>query len=290
MSGTAIRTIGLTAAPHKPRALELVCRLDEELESRGVACLVDGDLQGLCDGTIDFRPLGECAEADLMIVLGGDGTLLAAAREAAPHGTPLLGVDLGSFGFLAAEDPDLLLGHLEKLLAGDFELERRLMMTVHIGGEPQALWALNDVTLSKDVHGRMVRVHTTLDGDHIATFPADGLIVATATGSTAYNLSAGGPIIDSRMMAMVLTPICPHTLYSRPLVVPGEVEIGLSLEGVSPHSSQALLLVDGQEARVVKQGETVLVRRAPEDAKLVRLGSSRFYERLRDKLRWGAER
>ncbi|MEN6546366.1 MAG: NAD(+)/NADH kinase [Armatimonadia bacterium] len=287
---TAIRTIGLTAAPHKPRALDLVGQLYGELQVRGVGCVVDEALQGLCEQEFRYGSLAKCAECDLILVLGGDGTLLAAAREAAPTGTPLLGVDLGSFGFLSAEDPDLLIGHLDKLLAGDFEVERRTMLTVHLGGEQEALWALNDVTLAKNVHGRMIRVRTTLDGDHLATYPADGLIIATSTGSTAYNLSAGGPIIDSRMAAMVLTPICPHTLYSRPLVVPAEVEIALSLEATGPHSMQAALLVDGQEARVVKHGETVLIRRAPQDAKLVRLGESRFYEQLREKLRWGAER
>jgi len=287
---TAIKTIGLTAAPHKPRALEFVSQLHDELRERGVDCVVDRALHELCSAEYDYGSLAKCADCDLIVVLGGDGTLLAAAREAAPAGTPLLGVDLGSFGFLSAEDPDLLIGHLDKLLSGEFEVERRIMLSVHLGGEPEALWALNDVTLAKNVHGRMIRVRTTLDGDHLATYPADGLIVATSTGSTAYNLSAGGPIIDSRMAAMVLTPICPHTLYSRPLVVPAEVEIALSLEATGPHSMQGALLVDGQEARIVRHGEMVLIRRAPQDAKLVRLGESRFYGQLREKLRWGAER
>lgn len=287
---TAIKTIGLTAAPHKPRALDFVNQLHEELATRAVGCVVDQALRELCSEEYEYGSLSKCADCDLIVVLGGDGTLLAAAREAAPVGTPLLGVDLGSFGFLSSEDPDLLSGHLDRLLAGEFEIERRTMLSVHLGGEPEALWALNDVTLAKNVHGRMIRVRTTLDGDHLATYPADGLIVATSTGSTAYNLSAGGPIIDSRMAAMVLTPICPHTLYSRPLVVPAEVEIALSLEATGPHSMQAVLLVDGQEARVIEHGETVLIRRAPQDAKLVRLGESRFYEQLREKLRWGAER
>ncbi|MEN6305616.1 MAG: NAD(+)/NADH kinase, partial [Armatimonadia bacterium] len=161
---TAIRTIGLTAAPHKPRALDLVGQLYGELQVRGVGCVVDEALQGLCEQEFQYGSLATCAECDLILVLGGDGTLLAAAREAAPTGTPLLGVDLGSFGFLSAEDPDLLIGHLDKLLAGDFEVERRTMLTVHLGGEQEALWALNDVTLAKNVHGRMIRVRTTLDG------------------------------------------------------------------------------------------------------------------------------
>lgn len=283
-----VRSLGLTAAPHKPRALEGVCRLADELAARQVPFVVDEVVREACREQYPAASLAECARQDLIVVLGGDGGILAAAREAAPVGTPILGVDLGSFGFLAAEDPDYLLTDLDNLLAGEFALESHVMLTAVLGG--QELWALNDVVLSKNIHGRMIRVRTTVDGDHIATFPADGLIVATPTGSTAYSLSAGGPIIDSRMTGMVLTPICPHTLYSRPLVLPAEVEITLTLEADGKAAEVAALLVDGQESTAVTRGEVLTIRRAPRDALLVRLGKSRFYDRLREKLRWGAER
>ena len=283
-----IRSIGLTAAVHKPRALESVRRLANELAARGVPFVVNETVGELCDRKFAQAPLAVCARQDLVIVLGGDGGILAAAREAAPLGTPILGVDLGSFGFLAAEDPDYLLGDLDNLLAGRFSVENHVMLLVTVEGVHT--WALNDAVISKNIHGRMIRLRTLVDGDHLATFPADGLIVATATGSTAYNLSAGGPIVDSRMAAMVITPICPHTLYSRPLVLPAEVEVTLSLEADGKESEAALLLIDGQESSPLTSGQTVTIRRAPKDAQLVRLGKFRFYDRLREKLRWGAER
>lgn len=287
----AIQRVGLIAAAHKSRALEFTCKLSEELARRGIESAVEETAMHLCPPTLKFAPLTEIARNDLVIVLGGDGGLLAAAREAAPLGTPLLGVDLGSFGFLAAEDPEFLTADLDNLLAGDFEIEERVMLAVSAPDTGNLeRWALNDVVIARSVHGRMIRIRTTVDGDHIATFPADGLIVATATGSTAYNLSAGGPILDSRMKAFVMTPICPHTLYSRPLLVPADVEIGVSLESDGKASEEAAMLMDGQESCTLSQGQQVKIKRAPKPARLVRLTRSRFYERLREKLRWGAER
>lgn len=289
MSGTdPISRIGIVAAPHRPGAAELACRLCEELKARGRECVVDENLRDSCPREWPYASVADCTDSDLVVVLGGDGTLLAAAREAGPRGTPLLGVDLGSFGFLAAEDPERLLGHLDRLLAGEFELEHRIMLQVQSGDLADV--ALNDVIVAKSVHGRLIRLHTSLDGDHIATYPADGLIVATATGSTAYSLSAGGPIVDARMAAMVLTPICPHTLYSRPLLVPADVRVDLRLEADGKVEPHAVLFVDGQEQRTLAEGEGVSIRRAPQDALLVRLGESRFYDRLREKLKWGTER
>lgn len=286
-----IRSVGLSAAVHKPRALECVCRLTDELTKRNIPFVVNETLGQSCDRPLKQVPLSECARQDLVMVLGGDGGILAAAREAAPLGTPILGVDLGSFGFLAAEDPDYLMVDLDNLLAGQFNIEKHVMLLVSFSGdEPAEVWALNDVVLSKNIHGRMIRIRTSVDGDHIATFPADGLIVSTATGSTAYNLSAGGPIVDSRMQAMVLTPICPHTLYSRPLVLPADVEVQLLAEADGKAYETGVVLLDGQETMSLGRGQTVTIRRAPKDALLVRLGKSRFYERLREKLRWGAER
>jgi NAD+ kinase len=288
-SAKKIERIGIVAAPHRPGAAELARELAGELTARGLQCIVDETVREACPGDVQSGTVAECAESDLVIVLGGDGTLLGAAREAAPHGTPLLGVDLGSFGFLAAERAELLMGHLDELLAGQFEVERRIMLQVEAAGAAPTL-ALNDVIVARTVHGRMIRVFTSLDGDHIATFPADGLIVATPTGSTGYTLSAGGPIVDARMAAMVLTPVCPHTLYSRPLVVPAEAVVTLRLEGDGKAEPSAVFHVDGLEVGTLQQGAEVTIRRASQDALLVRLGGSPFYERLRQKLRWGAER
>lgn len=213
---------------------------------------------------------------------------------AAPQGTPLLGVDLGSFGFLAEEDPEHLLAHLDRLLAGDYDVEPRLLLQAQVrssaGALGEPLLALNDVVTLRQQSQHPVRLRTTLDGAHIATYPADGLIVATATGSTAYNLSAGGPILDSRMAAIVVTPICSHTLYSRPLVVPSEVVIGLHVESRGWGDDAVCVTADGQETIQLRAGEELLIQRAPWAVCLARLQPPQFYDRLREKLRWGAER
>lgn len=283
-----IQSVGIVTAPHRPGAVELACRLCHELIARGCDCLIDEAIRSSCPADMKFGSVAEAANTDLVIVLGGDGTLLSAAVEAAPRGTPLLGVDLGSFGFLAAEAPERLMEDLDRLLARDFELEHRIMLEVRLGSETTG--ALNEVVVAKSAHGRMIRVHTCLDGDHIATFPADGLIVATATGSTAYNLSAGGPIMDARLAAMVLTPICPHTLYSRPLVVPADVTVTLQLEKDGKSAPEALAFVDGQEWAELTSDDEVSIRRASHDVLLARLEFSHFYARLREKLKWGMER
>ena len=292
MSGdqtAAINRVGIIIAPHRPGAADLACRLCDELRARGRECLVAEGAREACPPALPFGSLAECAATDLLVVLGGDGTLLAAAREAAPRGTPLLGVDLGSFGFLAAEEPERLLEDLDRLLAGEFGVERRLMLQVSAPAvEPR--WALNDVVVARPHYGRMTRVRASLDGDLIATYPADGLIVATPTGSTAFNLSAGGPIVDARMAAMILTPICPHSLYSRPLLVPADVQVTLQLAPDGKHRPEAAVFVDGQELCSLGEGDEVLIGRAERDALLVQLGEPRFYDRLREKLRWGMER
>lgn len=295
MSVARIGRIGLTVATHKRRAVDFAGPLVARLVERGVEVLLADGQQPLLT-LPGARPvsIAECVATDLVVALGGDGTLLHAARAAAPLGTPLLGVDLGSFGFLAAEDPDYLLTHLDDVLAGRFETEPRMLLAAGIPNEAAVvsdwLLACNDVVVSRGLQARLIRLRTTLDGVRIATFPADGLIVATATGSTAYNISAGGPILDPRMPAMVLTPICPHTLYSRPLVVPATVVVELVLEDRGMGEEQALVTVDGQDMHALGSHQRLVVRRAPYDARLVRLRPLEFYERLREKLRWGMER
>lgn len=290
-AGVQLRTVSLTAALHKPRALEFVPVLAAALQKCGLEVLLDAEVASHTAAPgATVAAMAECVGADLVIVLGGDGTLLRTARQAAPRQTPLLGVDLGSFGFLAAEDPDYLLAHVSDLAGGAFEVECRMLLAARVGDGGEWLLAFNDVIVARSQPERLVRLHTSLDGAHIATYPADGLIVATATGSTAYNLSAGGPIVDSRMEAVVLTPICPHTLYSRPLVVPAGVEIGLRLESRGWGAREALVTADGQDTVTLTEGQELVIQRAPYDAQLVRLRPLQFYERLREKLRWGMER
>ena len=287
-----VRTVGIAAALHKPRAVKSAAVLCRALGERGLSVLLAPGLEKVC-GEADGVGLRELAKADLVIALGGDGTLLAVAHHAGPQGTPLLGVDLGSFGFLAGESFEGLLENLDGVLAGEYRVERRMMVSADVtrGGETVASFCgLNDAVVGKADIRRLVRLHTCINGEHIATYPADGLIISTPTGSTAYALSAGGPLVSPSVECLVIVPICPHTLYSRPLVVEATAVIQVSATPRDHAAGGLTLTVDGQDAVTLERGDEVVIHRAGYNAKLVRLSPGGFYERLRTKLKWGAER
>ncbi len=230
----------------------------------------------------------ELAESsDALVVVGGDGTILRAARTGAVRGVPVLGVNVGGFGFLAEVGLEELPEALERLVAGRHAVEERMMLAAEVvrGGEvAERFLALNDMVVTKSGYARLMPIRVCVNGEHLATYLADGLIVSTPTGSTAYNLSAGGPILSPGVRALVITPICPHTLTARPVVVDADdvatVEVASEVEGV-------LLTVDGQVGCPLRGGDVVRVRRAEERAQLVRLKPPSFYELLRQKFAWG---
>jgi NAD+ kinase len=226
---------------------------------------------------------------DLIIVAGGDGTLLSMARTAAPRGVPILGVNLGSLGFLTELQPEELFRVLAQVVAGHYEIEERHLLRVRLFRGRRKVRehaALNDVVLSKSALARMVNLEVQVDGEIVADYTSDGLIVSTATGSTAYSLSAGGPILDPRVRAFIVTPICPHTMSYRPLVVPGNVEVRA---GLKTHSDEEVFVtLDGQIGYPLLDGETVVVHEHPTPVRLVRVSGRTFFEVLRRKLRWGA--
>jgi len=232
------------------------------------------------------RPDDElAARAEIIIAFGGDGTILRAARLAARRGVPILGVNLGGFGFLAEISTDDLPGVLPDLLAGHYELDERMMLQVQTDqAEPQALLALNDAVVTKSGVARVLRLRVLVNGEHLASYPADGVIVATPTGSTAYSLSAGGPILHPNVDALVITPICPHTFNARSVVVDGNaaVEIGLTVP-----SPEATVTVDGRLGVSLGDSWQVRVRRAEQTTRFVRVRNSSFYGILRTKLAWG---
>jgi NAD+ kinase len=288
------RTVGIAAALQKPRAVKSAAVLCQALCERGVPVLVSRGLSELCPGSksTEADP-ADLAAADLVITLGGDGTLLAVAAHAGPRGTPLLGVDLGSFGFLAGEAFERLIADLDAVLAGDYTVERRMMVAADVvrNGQVAATFCgLNDVVVGKADMRRLVRLTTRINGDRIATYPADGLIIATPTGSTAYALSAGGPLVSPVVECLVIVPICPHALYSRPLVVESTATIEVSATGRDHSTGGLTLTLDGQEATQLQAGDVVTIHRAGYNAKLVHLAPASFYERLRTKLKWAAER
>jgi NAD+ kinase len=224
---------------------------------------------------------------DLAIVAGGDGTILSVARAAAPRGIPILGVNFGGLGFLTELQPDELYPGLEKLLGGDSWIEERQALRVRFrraGKVRREHLLLNDAVITKGALARMIPLEVRVDGDEVATFTSDGLIVSTSTGSTAYNLSAGGPILDPRMAAFVIAPICPHMLTHRPVVVPGSVRIDVRLLGTQ---EDVYLTLDGQVGIPMRPGDAIALDRHPSSVRLVRVARRGFFEILRRKLHWG---
>ncbi|MEB3237650.1 MAG: NAD(+)/NADH kinase [Candidatus Sericytochromatia bacterium] len=236
---------------------------------------------------IDPADVAAVRELDLLIVLGGDGTLLRAARLAASDGIPLLGVDLGTLGFLAEVDPDHLPAALDRVEAGHYTLEERVRIEVRLlraGVPDRVAHGMNDVVVDRGASGRMLEVSVSLGDEEVATHAADGFIVATPTGSTAYALAAGGPVLGPEVPAMVLVPICAHALTARPLVVS---DAGVIRMSVRPRTPGAGLFVDGVPlVEDLGEGDVIEVRKAAVPVRLVRLGVATFYPRLRAKLQW----
>ena len=233
--------------------------------------------------------LEESTRLDCIITLGGDGTLLRAARRLNGAATPILGVNLGRVGFLATANPNSLAAALDALVTKTYVIESRLALVpelVRRDGkiEPEPL-ALNDVVVHKGGVARVVRLRVTVDGDEVGQYSADGIIVASPTGSTAYSLSAGGPIVLPTVDALVVTAICPHTLGVRPIVVPATAIV--AVEPVPPWPDRMLVSFDGQIGAPIGPGERLQVRRSERPVSLIRVGQEGFFARMRKKLQWG---
>jgi len=287
------RAVAFVVARHKSRAKPLLGRLVRALEKRGIRSLLDAETAA----ALKLDRLAATAEqmqekAELFVALGGDGTLLATARQAAPAGIPILGVNLGGFGFLAEVAEKDALFALEAALAGECRIEERLVLEAQVfrsGEQIRTFHALNDVVISKGAFSRMLRLRTSVDGHYLSGIPADGLLVATPTGSTGYSLSAGGPVVDPRVQAMLLLPICPHTLSQRPLVASADQVLEITVPALQA-DQEAGLTVDGQIGFRLDSHDRVRVKRAEFAARLVAVGEPSFYRRLRTKLKWGGER
>lgn len=264
-----------------------LARLFGFAEERELELFVEDDLQELCPGAPLLTP-EIVPTLDVLLTLGGDGTLLRGARLVAHQGVPVLGINLGHLGFLTTAPPSELESALERWLAGDFELDRRMALDIRSQG-PDGLaggtyLALNDAVLHKGGSARVIRLRVTALREEVGSYSADGIILATPTGSTAYSLSAGGPIIHPNVDCIVATPISPHTLSFRPLVLPAEET--LTVEVLSP-SEELILTIDGQESERLIPGAQVVVRRADFRVTLVRFPERTFFSTLRRKLRWG---
>lgn len=279
--------VGVCVKPGEPDLAQLVRELEKWLLDRGIQVLPDPEAGRWTRASGMLRE-DVAGRVDLMVVLGGDGTLLAVARAIGVREVPILGVNLGTLGFLAETSRDDLFPALDAALAGRFWVEERMRLGVEVRRDEEALGrfiALNDAVVSSTALSRVLHLETRVDGSVVTTYHADGLIVATPTGSTAYSLSAGGPLLLPNLEAILLTPISPHTLTQRPLVLPDTCEVELRV--VDPHGGQIHLTVDGQVGRALEEGDMVVVRANSEPARLlVPPGRNRF-EAMRTKLRWG---
>jgi len=282
----AIRTVGVAIKPGEPRALEAVRDLAKWLAERGVRACFETDAAAAI-GAVGVSRAAMVREADLLIVLGGDGTLLSVVRALEERAVPILGINLGTLGFLVEVSVDQMQVALARALDGEMTIEPRMRLAVRLlreGRELRRWLALNDAVITKGASARIVDLEARADGQLVTTYHADGLIVSTPTGSTAYTLSAGGPILLPGVPSMVLTPICPHALTQRPLVLPDSAVIEVI---VHPRGGEVQLAIDGQEGAPLQEGDLVEVRRSEHPALLLVSPAHSRFEVLRSKLRWG---
>lgn len=282
-----MKTCGIITKRNKPEALSLTGEIAAWLSARGMKVLVEKEVAEQI-GHPDHVDRDEIpARADLLIVLGGDGTLLSVARLSRVESIPVLGINLGGLGFLTEISKEETFPVLEKILAGEFETEQRLMLKATIYRQGEIIGesnVLNDIVINKGVLARIIDLETCIDGAYLTTFKSDGLILATPTGSTAYSLAAGGPIVYPSLNSIIVNPICPHTITNRPLVVPDTATVKVILKTADQNVH---ITLDGQVGMPLQGGDVVEVNKAAGHIQLIRSPYKTYFELLRTKLRWG---
>jgi NAD+ kinase len=290
---SSIRRVGVVVKPEQPEAWKTVCLLVEWLSARGITLVGSAGVErsrvesetGCAIEILADDQLA--ASVDLMVVLGGDGTMIGTARTMGDHSVPVLGINYGHLGYLAEFRIDEMFTALESILEGNYRIDHRVTLAVEIfRGEERLLHSrvLNDVVINKAARARIIEIEAYLNQQFVNSFRADGLIVSTPTGSTAYNMSAGGPVIYPSMSAVVITPICPFTLSNRPIVVPDDALIEIYLK--TPQEEVAVTL-DGQVGVPLVFGDRVLIRKSHTTFNIVQATNRNYFDVLRDKLRWG---
>jgi NAD+ kinase len=282
-----IRTVGIISKPHANAAVTVVPKLIERLHGRGISVRIDEATAFYAGGVAGIRREDVPEGCDLIVVLGGDGTLLSAVRAIGHREIPLFPVNLGALGFLTAITIDELFPELERALRGEHRIAKRKLLTAEVvrRGEIIASWeALNDAVLAKAALARMIDLDTHVDDQFVCAYKSDGLIISTPTGSTAYSLSAGGPIIFPSVPAICITPICPHMLTNRPVLVPETSVVRVISHGPD---ETVFLTIDGQVGMPIRQDDTVVCRSSPYSLHLIRPPRMMFFDVLRQKLSWG---
>jgi NAD+ kinase len=285
--------IGIIAKRNKPEAVAVVRNLVEWLRPKKIQVYIEKEIEELLSPTLsegnwksverDEMP----RDVEMMIVLGGDGTLLSVGRQVWNRNIPILGVNLGGLGFLTEITLDELYSVLEKVLQDDFEINERETLKAGVirrGKRIAEFVVLNDAVINKGALARIIDLETTINGEYLSTFRSDGLIISTPTGSTAYNLSAGGPIVYPSLHTIIITPICPHTLTIRPIIIPDDVKIRALLKS---RDEEVTLTLDGQQGFTLKFEDVVEVGKAEGRILLIKSPYRHYFELLREKLKWG---
>ncbi len=277
--------IGLVGNRRYAPLVDLLRQLAAEAPKLGISLVLEPPLGEMLEG-LPAAPL-ESAGIDFILSLGGDGTLLRGARIACVRGVPILGINLGHLGFLAGAGPDMAVDALARVKRGQYLVEQRRALAVRIGDAGPPLLAVNDTVIHKGGVARVIRLAVFVDGEQVGTYSADGIIVSTPTGSTAYSLSAGGPIVVPGVDAFVITAICPHTLAVRPLVVPATATIAVRVLDPVPRPEELLVSLDGQATSHLAQRQDVTVVKAHQAVLLAQIDDESFFRRLSRKLAWG---
>jgi NAD+ kinase len=278
-----LRRVGIVLRPSTPELADVFHQVRKVFEAHRIEVLIDnisGGMIGVLGQQFDIL----CRESDLIVTIGGDGTLISAVRRSHDYGIPVLGIHAGKLGFLADIALDELDGFLAQVEAGEYRIDERAMLEARItteAGEKRVV-AFNDIVITRPSISKMIHIETFVDGRAFNTYFGDGVIVSTPTGSTAYNLSAGGPVLFPLTQVYALTPICPHSLTQRPVVLPGHFDVELR----TPDAS-ALAVVDGQDMYEFGEGDTLRISLAESPARLLHRKAFNYFEVLKEKLNWG---
>jgi NAD+ kinase len=285
-----LNSVGLVINYEKEKAQEITNWIVDWLSFKKIKVYVEGDKdKGI--RRKDFNCTNEkfFNSVDLIISLGGDGTLLRAAKIAATDGIPIFGVNLGGLGFLTQIGSDNLEIFLEKIYQGKCFLDERMMLDGIVKRKEKEIkkfTALNDIVIGKGAFARLISLATYINDDYVITYSADGLVISTSTGSTAYSLSAGGPIVNPKINSMILTPICPHTLSARPLIIGENDQVRIALE---LSEEEVMVTIDGQEGFTLEPKDEVIVKKSIYKTRLIAFKEKSFYAILREKLRWSGQ-
>lgn len=280
--------VGIIAKVHTPGIREILKELYQWLTERHIQVFFDQRTGKLLDHPGEVHSKVQIPSlVDLIIVLGGDGTFLSVARLIENEAVPILGVNLGSLGFLTEVTLDEMYTSLEQIQHNEFTMTQRLLLKAYVSREEEHIAeyiCLNDAVITKSALARIIDLQASINGQYVTTYKADGLIIGTPTGSTAYNLAAGGPIIHPDMHSLIMTPICPHTLTNRPIVIPDTSVINIALKS---ENEDVFLTLDGQVGFTLRYQDTVQIKKAEHMISVIRSPERSYFEILRTKLKWG---